>query len=99
MTFDAVPDTGRLAGLITAAELTNVGLNESKIDMLIRRGVLTRVARGLYARSSQLKQIRADPKRNAALRVAVAVAISGPESVGSHADAAAVHGLAMLHPA
>ena len=61
MTFDAVPDTGRLAGLITAAELTKAGLNESKIDMLIGRGVLTRVARGLYARSSQLKQIRADP--------------------------------------
>jgi predicted transcriptional regulator of viral defense system len=96
MTFDTVPDTGRLAGIITAAELTTAGLKESNIDMLIGRGVLTRVARGLYARSSQLKQIRADPQCNAALRVAVAVAISGPESVGSHADAAAVHGLAML---
>jgi predicted transcriptional regulator of viral defense system len=96
MTFDAVPDTGRLAGIITAAELAKAGLNESKINMLVRRGVLTRLARGLYARSGQLKQIRADPKFNAAIRVAVAVAIAGPEAVGSHADAAAVHGLALL---
>ncbi len=96
MTIDTVPDTGRLAGIITAAELASAGLTESKINILLGRGVLTRVARGLYARSGQAKQITASERGKAAFRVAAAVAISGPESVGSHADAAAVHGLALL---
>lgn len=96
MTIDAVPDTGRLAGIITAAELANAGLSESKINILVERGALTRAARGLYARSGPVKQIKATEHGKAAFRIATAVAIVGPEAVGSHADAAAVHELALL---
>jgi predicted transcriptional regulator of viral defense system len=97
MTLNGVPETGRLAGIITAAELTAAGLTESKIDILTGRGVLTRTARGVYARSAQLRQISAVRQGPLALRLAAAVAIAGPEAVGSHADAAALHGLALLN--
>jgi predicted transcriptional regulator of viral defense system len=96
MTVDAMPDTGRLAGMITAAELADVGLSESKVEILVKRGVLTRVARGVYAQSAQTKQIVSTERGKVAFRIAAAVAIVGPEAVGSHADAAAVHGLDLL---
>jgi predicted transcriptional regulator of viral defense system len=96
MTIETVPDTGRLAGIITATELAQAGLAESKINILVRRGTLTRVTRGLYAKTGQFRQISSTDRGKAVLRVAAAVAIAGPESVGSHADAAAVHSLALL---
>ena len=96
MTIDELPHTGRLAGIVTAAELASAGLTESKINILVGRGVLTRTARGLYARSDQIKQLSTNERGLDALRVAAACAIAGPESVGSHAHAAAIHKLALL---
>jgi predicted transcriptional regulator of viral defense system len=96
MTIDRVPDTGRLAGIITAAELTSAGFTKSKIDILVERGVLVRANRGVYARLQQVRQLRATEQGQVMLRVAAAAAIVGGDAVGSHADAAAVHGLALL---
>jgi hypothetical protein len=42
MTIETMPDTGRLAGIITATELAKAGPAESKINILVRRGTLTR---------------------------------------------------------
>ncbi|HET7016814.1 MAG TPA: type IV toxin-antitoxin system AbiEi family antitoxin domain-containing protein [Streptosporangiaceae bacterium] len=96
MMVDGVPDTKRLAGIITAAELAQAGLTDSMINVLVGRGVLIRAARGLYARSEQVRQVTATEHGKAAYRVAAAVAIIGPEAVGSHADAAAVHKIDLL---
>jgi predicted transcriptional regulator of viral defense system len=96
MTFDRVPDTGRLAGIITAAELVGAGFTKSKIDILVGRDVLIRVTRGVYARSRQPRLLTTTEHGTVMLRVAAAVAIVGGDAVGSHADAAAVHRLALL---
>jgi predicted transcriptional regulator of viral defense system len=96
MTLERVPDTGRLAGVITAAELASAGLTKSKIDILVESGVLIRPTRGVYARARQVRQLTATDHGKVTLRVAAAVAIVGGDAVGSHADAAAVHGLALL---
>jgi predicted transcriptional regulator of viral defense system len=96
MTPDWVPDTGRLAGIITTAELASAGFPKSKIDILVGRGVLTRATRGVYARSEQVRQLMATEHGKIMFRVAAAVAIVGGDAVGSHADAAALHELALL---
>ncbi len=96
MSVNAVPDTGRLAGIMTHAELASAGLTKSKIENLVGRGTLTRAGRGLYARADQVRRLTTTDQGKAALRVATAAAIIGPESVGSHADAAAIHGIALL---
>ena len=38
-------------GVLTAAELLGIGLSEAEIRRFVRRGWLTRVARGVYASS------------------------------------------------
>jgi predicted transcriptional regulator of viral defense system len=96
MTLDRVPDTGRLAGIITTAELTGAGFTKPKIDILVGRGVLVRATRGVYARPRQVRQLTATEHGKVTLRVAAAVATVGGDAVGSYADAAAVHGLAQL---
>ncbi|HET7019042.1 MAG TPA: type IV toxin-antitoxin system AbiEi family antitoxin domain-containing protein [Streptosporangiaceae bacterium] len=96
MTMDRVPDTGRLAGIITTAELAAAGFTKPKIDILVGRGALTRATRGVYARPQQVRQLTATDHGKFMLRVAAATAIAGGDAVGSHADAAAVHGLALL---
>src|SRR5579863_4382215 len=96
MSIHGVPSTGRLAGIVTRTELASAGFTRSKVDILIGRGVLTRTGRGLYARADQVRQLMTTENGKVALRVAAAAAVVGPESVASHADAAAVHGLAML---
>jgi predicted transcriptional regulator of viral defense system len=96
MTPDRVPDTGRLAGIITAAELASAGFPKSKIDILVGRGVLVRATRGVYARAEQARQLMATEHGKIMFRVAAAVTVVGGDAVGSHADAAAVHELALL---
>jgi predicted transcriptional regulator of viral defense system len=96
MSANIVPDTGRLAGIITHAELAKAGLTKSKVNVLVGRGTLTRADRGIYARPDQVRQLTSTQQGKAALRVAAATAVIGPESVGSHADAALIHGIALL---
>ncbi len=96
MTPDRVPDTARLAGIITAAELASAGLTKSDINILVERGALAHPTRGVYARALPAKQLTTTEYGKVMLRVAAAVAIVGGEAVGSHADAAAVHKLALL---
>lgn len=97
MTMDRLPDSGRLAGIATTAELVGAGFTRAAIRALARRGVLTPVCRGAYARSDLLAQVPGpDLYRDHAVRIAAAIAVVGPDAVGSHQDAAILHGLDLL---
>lgn len=94
MNHDPVPETSRrprLAGVVTTAELRQAGLSTASIRLLVRRGRLTPLDRGVYARTELA--VRYD---ESTLRLVSALAIVGDGAVGSHSDAALVHGLALL---
>ncbi|HEX9552000.1 MAG TPA: type IV toxin-antitoxin system AbiEi family antitoxin domain-containing protein, partial [Streptosporangiaceae bacterium] len=46
-----LPESGRFAGITTTAELAAAGITDAKIRTLVRRGVLTPVCRGAWARA------------------------------------------------
>jgi predicted transcriptional regulator of viral defense system len=96
MTADSVPDSSRLAGIVTTAELVAAGIGRPQLRSLVRRGVLVPVSRGVYARGPLAAAETRDPRDEHALRVAAAVAVSGPETVGSHHSAAVIHRIDML---
>ncbi len=54
------------------------------------------VGRGVYARAAPAAEAAGDPAGEHALRVAAALALVGPEAVGSHRSAAVIHGLDLL---
>ena len=91
MRIDRLHETLRLAGVVTTAELREAGLSTASIRVLVRRGRLTPLDRGVYARTEL-----AGRSDESTLRLVSALAIVGDGAVGSHYDAALVHGLAML---
>lgn len=91
-----LPDSGRLAGIVTSVEITRAGISEARLRWLVKRGVLVSLGRGLYARAAEAKELRSSPVGTSALEVVAAVAAVGPEAVGSHRDAATIHGLDLL---
>jgi hypothetical protein len=92
-----LPYSGRFAGITTTVELLAAGFTNARIEVLLKRGVLTRVCRGVYARSGQVAELMGKNERaERLLSVAAAVAVAGPQAVASHEDAAIVHGLALL---
>jgi predicted transcriptional regulator of viral defense system len=83
--------------VVTTAELVAAGLTDAKIRILVRRGVLEPIWRGIYADAGKAADlIRDDPARERLLYVAAAVAMEGSGAVASHEDAALAHGLALL---
>jgi hypothetical protein len=87
MRTELIPDSGRLAGIVTAAELAKAGLTKAEIRVMVRREVLTPVRLGVYARAGV-----ANPRL---LAIAAAVVQVG-HCAASHQDAAVVHGLDLL---
>ena len=82
---------------MTSAELVAAGVSRTSIRSLARRGDLLPVARGVYARADLAGQLTAEDQRGERLlRLASALALAGPGAVGSHQDAAIVHGIALL---
>ncbi len=98
MSTDRLPDSGRLAGILTTAELGRAGYTQAKIRTLLTRGVLVRSGQGLYALAEPARRIASSPGGPSTLRVAAAIALTGATSVGSHAGAAQIHGLDLLRP-
>lgn len=96
MSVEQVPDSGRLAGIVTTVELAKAGVTESRLRWLVGRGVLVSLGPGLYARAADARQLTSARSGASALRVAAAVVVVGPQAVGSHRDAAAIHGLDLL---
>jgi very-short-patch-repair endonuclease len=98
MTEVILPDSGRLAGLVTTSELTAAGWTDARIRTLVRRGVLVEAGRGRYARPGAQEPAAAAGNADRLLQIAAAVIGAGPSAVASHHDAAIVHGIDMLDP-
>ena len=96
MEAEILPDVGRLAGIVTTAELASAAITCARIRFLVRRGVLTKIDWGVYARKDLADQVAVAQRGERLLRIAGAVATAGPGSAASHHDAAVVHGLALL---
>jgi len=47
MEHQRLPDSPRLAGVVTASELSETGITGAQIRALVRRGVLNRVDHGV----------------------------------------------------
>jgi very-short-patch-repair endonuclease/predicted transcriptional regulator of viral defense system len=95
VTTAALPASARLAGILTASELTAAGVTSADIRRLVRQGFLRPLGRGVYACASAVSAVRG-PAGEHALRIAAALAACGPDAVGSHHHAAVVHGLDLL---
>jgi hypothetical protein len=85
-----------LAGIVTAGELGTAGATPGQIRQLVRRGVLLRLGRGVYAPAAQAAAVACDERREYALRVATSLALTRPGTVASHHSAAIIHGLDLL---
>jgi Transcriptional regulator, AbiEi antitoxin len=92
-----LPESGRLAGVATSAELIAAGIPRGRIRRLVAQGDLLPLGRGVYARSMLAAQLTRDDRGGERLlRLAAAIAVTGPHAAASHHDAAIVHGLALL---
>ena len=90
---ELVPDSSRLAGIVTVGELLAAGLSRPRLRSLVRRGVLIPVGWGIYARAAPAAEAARGPAGEHALRAAAALAAVGPAAVASHHSAALIHGL------
>jgi predicted transcriptional regulator of viral defense system len=90
---ELVPDSSRLAGIVTAGELVAAGLSWPRLRGLVRRGVLVPLGWGVYAPAAPAATAARGPAGEHALRAAAALAAVGPVAVASHHSAALIHGL------
>jgi len=91
-----MPRTGRVAEIITTAELTAAGFSSARIQTLARRGNLYQVRRGVYANGPRAGEILAIADGKQLLELAAAVAVAGTGAVVSHESAAYLHSLDLL---
>ena len=97
MSITPLPESRRLAGIATSAELIAAGISRDSIRRRVAQGDLLPLGRGVYARSELAAQLtRDDQGGERLLRLAAAIAVAGPRAVASHQDAAIVHELALL---
>jgi hypothetical protein len=82
--------------VFSRAQLAQAGITEAKLKTLVGRGALLRLDRGVYVVAAGAERLASVPGGSSALRVAAAVAGMGPQAVGSHSTAAAVHELDLL---
>lgn len=86
----------RLAGIRTVAELRAEGRSAAELETEVRRGTLTQLRRGVYARADFAKEVRTRRDGDHLLRAAAALATIGPGAVASHQTAASIHDLDLL---
>ncbi|HUC24800.1 MAG TPA: type IV toxin-antitoxin system AbiEi family antitoxin domain-containing protein [Streptosporangiaceae bacterium] len=96
MSAPIMPQTGRVAGIVTTAELTVAGFSDDRIKTLTRRGELCQVRRGVYAEGTRARDILAFADGKQLLQLAAAVALTGPGAVVSHESAAYLHSTDLL---
>ena len=91
-----MPQTGRVAGIATTAELAAAGLSDARIRTLTRRGDLYQVVRGVYANGPRAHELLAIADGLQLLQLAAAVAVTEPGTVVSHESAAYLHSIDLL---
>lgn len=91
-----MPDSSRLAGVVTAAELAALGISPGQVQRLVQRGAILRLARGGYAPAALVAAQSGDRATAHAVLATAALAVSGLGTVVSHHSAALIHGLDML---
>src|ERR1700761_2356637 len=82
--------------MISTAELRRAGITEADLRALKQHGVIVPMARGIYARASDVTSLAARPGGPTALRAVAAVPPFGPQTVISHGDAAVINGLDLI---
>jgi predicted transcriptional regulator of viral defense system len=96
MTDLVMPQTDRVAGIVTTAELTAAGFSDDRIRTLTKRGDLYRVCRGVYADGPRAYETLAFKGGLQLLQLAAAVAVTGKGTVVSHESAAYLHSIDLL---
>jgi predicted transcriptional regulator of viral defense system len=96
MKLDYLPETGRLANIVTRAELVGTGISVANVRTLVGRGELIRLDRGVYAPADRVRSVGATDRGALALRAAAALVPLGAQAVASHETAARLQGLALL---
>jgi predicted transcriptional regulator of viral defense system len=96
MTDLVMPQTDRVAGIVTTAELTAAGFSDDRIRTLTKRGDLYRVGRGVYADGPRAYETLAFKGGLQLLQLAAAVAVTGKGTVVSHESAAYLHSIDLL---
>ena len=96
MSAPKLPDKGRIAGIVTTAELTASGMSDCRIRTLVNRGDLYQVARGVYADGAKARDRLRFPDGSQLLTLAGAVAAGGSSAVVSHQSAAYLHAIDLL---
>jgi hypothetical protein len=91
-----MPQTGRVAGIVTTAELTAAGFSDDRILTLTKRGDLYQVGRGAYADGTRARETLAFADGLQLLRLAAAVAVRGSGTVVSHESAAYLYSMDLL---
>jgi predicted transcriptional regulator of viral defense system len=91
-----LPDSSRLAGVVTASELAAAGMSREQVQRLVRQGALRRLVRGGYAPAALVVAQSGDRVGEHAVLASAALAVAGPGYVVSHHSAALIHGLDLL---
>jgi hypothetical protein len=73
-------------------------MSPCRVRTLLRRRVLVRVTRGVYARAELAADAVRETAGGHALGIAAALAVTTPVAAGSHQSAAMIHGLDLLSP-
>jgi predicted transcriptional regulator of viral defense system len=96
MSEPILPVTGRIAGIVTTAELRAAGWSATQIRTLVRHGDLYLLGRGVYARGNAARERLSWRGGDRLLAVAAAGALAGPATVISHQSAALLHSIDVL---
>ncbi len=89
-------DLGKLAWVITTAELSRGGFSPKAIASLVHGGELISLDRGVYIPTEVAGRLKLLPGGEVLIRAAAALATAGPGAVISHYTAAQLHGLDLL---
>jgi hypothetical protein len=92
----SLTDLGRLAWVVTTAELSRSGLSRKGIASLIDSGELISLDRGVYIVAEVAGRLKLLPGGETLIRASAALATAGPGTVISHHTAALIHGLDLL---
>jgi hypothetical protein len=96
MSAPRLPETRRIAGIVTTRELAAAGISDCRISTLVQRGDLHQVGRGVYANGAKARDMLKFPDGRQLLELAAAVAAVAPAAIVSHESAAYLHSIDLL---